>query len=98
MGLSNNSASYEGLRTTCDQALSSAKGLKVTLESKGKAVNMRQRFYKMRELDREQSFKIYPEGDPRRGTSVYDGLIAEVDGTCLLLKTEAASFAQVEPL
>lgn len=98
MALSNNSLSYEGLRTTCDQALSLPKGLRVTLESRGKAVNMRQRFYKMRELDREQSCKIYGPDDPRYNTSVYDGLVVELEEMCLLIKPESASFAKVEPL
>lgn len=82
MTLSKAALSYAGIRDICDQALATdgqnELGVVITERSQGHAYNWRQRFYVMRRIDREDSAKIYTEGDPRRGRSPYDALIIEI--------------------
>ena len=100
MPLSSNIATYEDCRRVMDQALEAERGIRVTLSSKGQAVHFRQRCYKFRTLDRERSHNLYPQGDPRRNTSVYDVLKIDLaENFVLIVKLENASpIMEVEEL
>lgn len=80
MPLSNNIAHYEDIRPYLDRALNAESGLRITLASHGQAVNLRQRLYKLRQLERIANLEVYPIGDERRGTSSWDHLIIDVSG------------------
>lgn len=65
------------IRELLDRALSSAKGIRLTYESHGKAVNERSRFGSYRKLVREQNAKAY-NGDPDQAISQYDTLVFSI--------------------
>lgn len=81
MALSNDITSYEDVREYCDRALTSPKGIRVTPPTPGGAVHLRQRIYKLRQLERANAVAIYEIGHPLRGRSAYDNIIVNiVDG------------------
>lgn len=53
-------------------------GIRISFETRGQAVNFRQRCYRLKQLEKKDSFKTYPEGDSRRGSCVYDELAFDV--------------------
>ena len=61
-----------------DRALASPKGLKIEFEDNGRAVHFRARLYKARDKVKKTNKKIYPYGDPKHDTTVYDGLIFNI--------------------
>ena len=85
MALSNNIASYEDIRLHLDRALGAETGIRLRCNSHGQAVHMRQRLYKLRALEREQSLELYEPGDSRRATSAYDLLKIEVEDEHVLI-------------
>lgn len=85
MPITNDILQYEDLRVILDEALASAKGIAVEYESKGKAIHARQRFYKLRKLDKLASCDIYSVGHHMRGASAYDSLNARLDDKMLVL-------------
>jgi hypothetical protein len=98
MPLSSQPAHYIDCRTYMDQALDAEKGIKITAETPGKAINLRQRFYKAISLDRKANFELYPAGDPNHGRSAYDKLSIAVDGNFVILRKMDAVDLEVEEL
>ena len=90
MGMSKSLASYDDIRTALDRALESENGVRIPCGSPQAAVNLRQRCYYFRGLDREQSKKIYAAGDPRYNTSAYDTIVIQAIDTFLYLRTGVA--------
>lgn len=78
MALSKNIAEYEDCREHLDRALASDKGIRINTDSHGTAVHLRQRIYKLRQLEKVRSLEIYEIGDPRRNVTPYDDLSAVV--------------------
>lgn len=85
MALSKDIRHYEDLRPYLDRALASPEGVRITCPTKGKAINMQQRIYKLRVLDRERTFDVYDFGHPLRGVSPYDSLNMKLEGNTLII-------------
>lgn len=100
MPLSNSLASYEDIRALLDRALEAEHGIRVTHPTKGAAVHWRQRAYKFRLLDRARSKELYSVTSEAWGTSVYDGLVIDIDDNVnFVRKTDVNSLAlKVEEL
>lgn len=102
MSPSSSILAYDDIREALDRALSAPNGVSVSFLSKGQAIHFQQRVYKFRLLDRKESRKLFPEGDPRHGRSVYDVItipkIEEVDNKAFvkILKNEAGNLEIVE--
>lgn len=75
MPANNKPLALESLREALDRALSSPNGVRIRTPTRGKAVHLRQRLYKTRAIDRENSMKVYDPQDLRYGTSPYDALV-----------------------
>lgn len=86
MALSSNIAEYEDCREHLDRALSANVGIRITLPSKGEAIHLRQRLYKLRQLEKLKSTEIFEVGDPRRGVSVYDNLRVFIEENVLEIR------------
>lgn len=89
MGMSKSLASYDEIRAAMDRALDSENGVRIPCGSPQAAVNLRQRCYYFRGLDREQSTKIFAAGDPRHGTSAYDTLVVQATDSFLYIRKGA---------
>ena len=95
---SNSPLAYGDIRTCADRALANGRGVTLRVHSHGEAVSERARFYKMRELDRRASTKVFPSDDPRHGVSAYDRLVVSVaaDGDQIVLLFEVATAERLE--
>jgi hypothetical protein len=85
---SNSLLAHRDVQAALDRALANGRGVRIRVESAGHATNLRQRCYKVRELDRRENAKIFPHDNPMHGRSVYDALTmtpAEDDGTVYLV-------------
>lgn len=89
MPLATDSRAYEDIRPYFEKALASEKGIRVELPTKGQAVNLRQRLYTLRKLDRIASTDTFDIGDERYGVSPYDLLNIEVQDNVLLITHRA---------
>lgn len=85
MPLSTNIAHYEDIRPHLDRALDSDKGVRITCENKGQAINTSQRLNKLRLLERERASEVFDVGDPRRGNGPYDLLTVRVEDNAILI-------------
>lgn len=69
-------ASWPRLRALLDRALESEKGISVRYDSWDTATVVRRNIYKIRDMQRAQSRKTYPDPEnPGHGISAYDGLV-----------------------
>jgi hypothetical protein len=66
---------HTDLLSAFDRAIGNGKGVRVHCGDHGDVVNLRQRAYRARELDRKENRKVYAPDDPMYGRSVYDSLI-----------------------
>ncbi len=68
--------SWPRLRAILDQASASPRGIIVSYDSWVIAERVRANMYKIRDMQRKQARKTFPEpDDPRHGISAYDGLL-----------------------
>lgn len=98
MPLSQNIHTYEDCRAIFDRALLSENGVMVTRPTPGSAINLRQRCYKFRALDRLESQKLFPESDPRYGTSAYDLLSVETVENIVYIRKFSADQFKIEDI
>lgn len=77
MPLPNNIQLYEDIRHHLDRALESPNGIRLNTATSGQAVNLRQRLYKLRALEKERSLEIFEPGDERRAKTAWDNLEIE---------------------
>ncbi len=84
MPLPNDMRLYDDIRPTLDRAIGSPRGIRITFDTPGQAVNFRQRLQKLRQLVKIQSVELYedPE-DPRRATTPWDILSMKITGRYL---------------
>ncbi len=84
---SQNLAAYSDCVEHFERALSSEKGIALTLPSKGEAIRMSQRLHACRDLHRKQSRKVYPEDHPSYGKTDWDHfkVSKDPDNDCRLL-------------
>jgi len=68
--------SWPRLRSLLDQAISSERGITVKYDSWSVAERVRSNMYKIRDTQRRESRKVYPDPmHPSHGVSAYDGII-----------------------
>jgi hypothetical protein len=77
-GYSKSPLAYGDIKELLDKALDSPRGIKITLEKHGHAIQLRQRASKFRTMDRASSKTVYPEGHPMHGRSSYDVLALRI--------------------
>lgn len=71
---SNSHLSYDDVREALDAALASDKGIRIRESTPARLISLRQRIHKLKSLERKRSRQLYPPGDPKHGTSIYDKL------------------------
>lgn len=80
---------HKDIQAALDRALANGRGVRIACPNGiGEAYNLRQRCYTLRQLDRRENAKIYPEDDPLYNRSVYDSLTitpAQANGTVYLV-------------
>ena len=86
--------SYVDIRAVLDKALASEKGVQLRFADEKTAMTFRGRVHTLRYLDRKENKRIYPEGDPMHGRSVYDPLMVKKkeDGVVAVIKLEGVEF------
>lgn len=95
MPLSNNINVYDDVRQHFDRALEHPRGIALTCETRGRAINLRQRMCKLRSLVKEQNSEIYDVGDPQRSTTPWDLLKLTVEDNRLLIEPFPAPTVEV---
>ncbi len=85
MALSNDIRLYDDIRSHLDRALDSSAGIRINCQSRGMAINLRQRLYKLRALEKERSVEVYPPNDLRRATTPWDLLYMTVVDNALII-------------
>lgn len=78
MGYSNSPLAFDDARQILERALESPKGIKIPCETRGAAVSLRTRVNYFRTLDRKENKKVYENGHPMWGNSVYDRLLLRI--------------------
>lgn len=78
MSLPNSLGSYLDCRALYDAALTDPKGARACLGTYDACINMRTRMHYFRNLDRKANEAIYPKGDPKHATSIYDDLWIQI--------------------
>lgn len=86
MALSKNIIEYEDCREQLDRALASEKGIRITVRDKGAAIHLRQRLYKLRQLEKIRSTELFDIGDERRSTTPYDNLVITVNDNAVEIR------------
>lgn len=89
MPLSRNITEYEDCREHLDRALVATTGIRINLSTSGGAVHLRQRLYKLRQLEKIRSTEIYEIGDERRNKTPYDNLSIQVVGDSVEIRHTA---------
>jgi hypothetical protein len=86
--------SYPDIRKVLDQAMTSAKGLRLRFPTHEESVLFKGRVHSFRSIDRKENRKIYPEHHPMYGRSVYDPLMVKTEDstTVIIIKLDEASF------
>lgn len=73
---SNSALAHRDVRELADRALANGRGILVRVDSLGEAKSLASRVYKMRNLDRRENCRIYPDPEhPMHNASAYDALI-----------------------
>lgn len=94
MPYSSSPLAYGDVKELLDKALDAERGIKMTFDKHGYAINMRQRASRFRAMDRESSKTIYPLGHPMHGRSPYDALAFRiVTGPRIEAAPKASAFA-----
>lgn len=86
MALSKNITEYEDCREHLDRALVSRAGIRITCPDSGGAVHLRQRLYKLRQMEKVRSTELYDIGDARRNHTPYDNLHIKVVGNSIEIR------------
>lgn len=71
-------AAYSDCYELLDRALASPSGIRIGFTEPGQANNLRLRLNTARKLDRNRSRELFPDDDPRHGTSAYDSLMNKI--------------------
>jgi hypothetical protein len=100
--ISMNIGSYAFEREILDRALMSANGVKVRPKenTQASATSMVFRFNSFRKAARRLTKEMYPEGDPKRGTTDYDTMVIskgeDVKGWYVKIAPSQARLGEVE--
>lgn len=85
MSFSKSPLAFDDVKSYLHQALDAPKGIKITFPTRAAAITFRSRCNHYRKRDRDASKEIYEPGNPRRGTSPYDGLSLMIDDTQVVI-------------
>lgn len=85
---------YPDIRSALDQALASAKGVRLRFPDERAAMTFKGRVHSFRYQDRKENKKIYAEDHPMWGRSAYDPLMVKtVEPTVVaVIKLEGVEF------
>jgi hypothetical protein len=104
MAMNPSRLAYQDCYDLMEKAISSEfpSGLRVKFVSENEAVNFRHRLHNARQVDRVDNSKVFPDGHPMFGRSVYDVIICRIrrrgDGYWLGLERVDAREFTIEPL
>lgn len=98
MPLSKSLSAYPDCQAALDRALYAPNGVKISVETKGKAVHLVQRMRNFIKMTRRKSLEIYPEGAPERGVTAYDPLEIVAKENAVFIKLRTAETLKVEEL
>lgn len=100
MAMNPSRLAYQDCYDLMEKAISSEYpgGLRVKFSSHNEAINFRHRIHNARQVDRADNSKVYPDGHPMFGRSVYDIISCRIkDGWLRLERVDAREFT-IEPL
>lgn len=67
---------HKDIEEALDRAIANGKGIRLFCPGgHGQAISLRQRAYKLREIDRRQNRRLFEPDHPMFGNSVYDALV-----------------------
>ncbi len=95
MSYSTSITAYPDIRGALDQALASAKGVRLRFPDEQAAMTFKGRVHSFRYQDRKENKKVYPDPDhPMHGRSAYDPLMVKtVEPTVVaVIKLEGVEF------
>ena len=98
MPVANNLLRFEDVRQALDRGLEEAGGIRVELETGGKATNFRQRCYQYCKRAREISMQTLPPNDPNYGYCVYDVLLIQREGNFVIITHRSAEGLKISSL
>ncbi len=98
MGMATSLLMYEDIRLVMDEALSRDIGLEIVFETKGQAIQFRQRCYTYRRLHGTTTGSAFGKDDPRSKESIYDALFISIKGNVLEMRRRDAMLYQVREL
>jgi len=75
---SNSPLMYVDCRALLERALESPKGIRITCDTHGQAIDLSRRINKARQLDRVNNAKIYPPDELMHNRSTFDTLLVSV--------------------
>lgn len=81
MSYASSISAYPDIRNALDQALASAKGVRLKFPDDKAAMTFKGRVHSFRYQDRKENKKIYPEDHPMHGRSAYDPLMVKTEPT-----------------
>lgn len=91
-------AAYADIRAALDRALASSNGVLIHAQSHGHAVNLRQRCYTYRKIERRESRKMYKESDSRFDRTPYDGLVVTIVENTVYIKPVREDSLNIEEI
>lgn len=92
---------YADCREWLDAALESDRGIIITCNTHGEAVNLNQRLHRFRRMDRDSNRNTYPPEHPLHRSSIYDGLFWAPPGpdtTEIAVKKRSVGAFKVRPI
>jgi len=105
MAINPSRLAYQDCYDLLDKAVSDEYpiGLRVKFANKNEAINFRQRIHNARQVDRIDNAKVYPDGHPMFGRSVYDVISCRIrihndGGFWLRLERVDSREFEIEPL
>lgn len=94
MPLPKSAAAYTDCLERFEEILSSARGMRFDVGGSAAASRLRLRMNTYRALLRRQAEAVYPEGDPRRGVTPYDGILLTIDAEGWLVCAKPTAFGE----
>ena len=78
MSLPTTLGAYRECEDIFQKALAAPKGVRVQVDSREGAVNLRTRLHYYRTLDRDANARTYPPDHPNHGQSLYDDFVVQI--------------------
>lgn len=98
MSLGSSLLMFEDVRKALEEAMSKEIGIEIIFETKGEAVQFRQRCYAFRGQHRKINAAAFDENDPRSKESIYDNLLIIMKANVLEIRRRDTILLQVREL